>query len=173
MPQGSTAPNMQTASGPHVHMNGRVYDPALGRFLSVDPVYQAPTNMQSLNPYSYVMNNPLSLVDPSGYEAGDAQAPCGGSDKCPDKNARNSSSTTTVVLAHARQDVTGSHIANTVTVTATVSTGNGATAGGGEGTSDTGATQRQDSTTIAARGQDKPVTASSPTINFKEGVNKD
>lgn len=49
------------------HANGRVYDPALGRFLSVDPVFQAPTNAQSLNPYSYVMNNPLSLVDPSGY----------------------------------------------------------------------------------------------------------
>ena len=50
-----------------IHMNGRVYDPSLGRFLSVDPVYQFPTNMQSLNPYSYVLNNPLSLTDPSGY----------------------------------------------------------------------------------------------------------
>lgn len=48
-------------------MNGRVYDPTLGRFLSVDPVFQFPTNTQSLNPYSYVMNNPLSLTDPSGY----------------------------------------------------------------------------------------------------------
>lgn len=48
-------------------MNGRVYDPALGRFLSVDPVFAFPTNMQSLNPYSYVLNNPLSLTDPSGY----------------------------------------------------------------------------------------------------------
>ncbi|HEX7966330.1 MAG TPA: RHS repeat-associated core domain-containing protein [Gammaproteobacteria bacterium] len=50
-----------------VHMQGRVYDPKLGRFMSVDPVFQAPTNTQSVNPYSYVMNNPLSLVDPSGY----------------------------------------------------------------------------------------------------------
>jgi hypothetical protein len=48
-------------------MGGRVYDPAVGRFLSVDPAYQAPRNSQSVNPYSYVMNNPLSLVDPSGY----------------------------------------------------------------------------------------------------------
>lgn len=48
-------------------MNGRVYDPTLGRFLSVDPVFQFPTNAQSLNPYSYVLNNPLSLTDPSGY----------------------------------------------------------------------------------------------------------
>lgn len=52
-----------------IHMNGRVYDPVLGRFLSVDPVFQFPTNMQSLNPYSYVLNNPLSLTDPTGYFA--------------------------------------------------------------------------------------------------------
>jgi RHS repeat-associated protein len=50
-----------------VHMNGRVYDPRLGRFLSVDPVFQFPENPQSLNPYSYVLNNPLSYTDPTGY----------------------------------------------------------------------------------------------------------
>ncbi len=50
-----------------VHMNGRVYDPTIGRFLSADPVVQAPLMSQSLNRYSYVVNNPLSLVDPSGY----------------------------------------------------------------------------------------------------------
>jgi len=48
-------------------MNGRIYDPNLGRFLSADPLIQAPYNSQSYNRYSYVMNNPLSLVDPSGY----------------------------------------------------------------------------------------------------------
>jgi RHS repeat-associated protein len=32
-------------------MNGRVYDPALGRFLSVDPFIQSPGDSQSLNPY--------------------------------------------------------------------------------------------------------------------------
>ncbi|GGZ77468.1 hypothetical protein GCM10011274_39440 [Paraglaciecola chathamensis] len=50
-----------------IHMNGRVYDYNLGRFLSVDPLVQAPTNSQSLNPYSYIMNNPLSGTDPTGY----------------------------------------------------------------------------------------------------------
>ena len=50
-----------------VHMNGRVYDPDLGRFLSPDPYIQNPKNLQSYNRYSYVMNNPLSYVDPSGY----------------------------------------------------------------------------------------------------------
>jgi RHS repeat-associated protein len=50
-----------------VHMNGRVYDPVIGRFISADPFVQDPENMQSLNRYSYVNNNPLSYVDPSGY----------------------------------------------------------------------------------------------------------
>jgi hypothetical protein len=48
-------------------MNGRVYDYNVGRFLSVDPVIVDPTNTQAINPYSYVMNNPLSYTDPSGY----------------------------------------------------------------------------------------------------------
>jgi hypothetical protein len=48
-------------------MNGRGYDYNLGRFLSVDPIIQSPGNSQSLNPYSYIMNNPLAGTDPSGY----------------------------------------------------------------------------------------------------------
>lgn len=49
-------------------MNGRVYDPKLGRFMSADPVWTGDlTDPQSLNPYSYVSNNPLTLVDPSGF----------------------------------------------------------------------------------------------------------
>ncbi len=47
-------------------MNGRVYDPTLGRFLSADPIVQSQFNPQSLNRYSYVLNNPLSYTDPSG-----------------------------------------------------------------------------------------------------------
>jgi RHS repeat-associated protein len=50
-----------------VHMNGRVYDPQLGRFLSADPVVQDATDLQAYNHYAYVRNNPLSLLDPSGF----------------------------------------------------------------------------------------------------------
>ncbi|MGL6162242.1 RHS repeat-associated core domain-containing protein [Microbulbifer sp.] len=50
-----------------IHMNGRAYDYNLGRFLSVDPIIQSPGNSQSLNPYSYILNNPLAGRDPSGY----------------------------------------------------------------------------------------------------------
>lgn len=48
-------------------MNGRIYDPTLGRFLQADPHIQAPTNTQNYNRYSYVLNNPMSYTDPSGY----------------------------------------------------------------------------------------------------------
>ncbi|CAC9559628.1 hypothetical protein [uncultured Gammaproteobacteria bacterium] len=50
-----------------IHMNGRVYDPSIGRFLSADPNIQAPYSTQSYNRYSYVINNPLKYNDPSGY----------------------------------------------------------------------------------------------------------
>jgi RHS repeat-associated protein len=50
-----------------VNMNGRMYDPVLGRFLSPDPYMQAPDFTQGLNRYIYCLNNPLSLIDPSGY----------------------------------------------------------------------------------------------------------
>ncbi|MEC4091889.1 RHS repeat-associated core domain-containing protein, partial [Pseudoalteromonas rubra] len=52
-----------------IHMNGRVYDYNLGRFMSVDPVIQSPGNSQSINPYSYIMNNPLGGTDPTGYSS--------------------------------------------------------------------------------------------------------
>lgn len=50
-----------------INMNGRVYDPLIGRFLTADPHIQAPDDLQSFNRYSYVKNNPLAYTDPSGY----------------------------------------------------------------------------------------------------------
>jgi len=64
-----------------IHMNGRGFDPLLGRFLSVDPFIQSPTNTQSINPYSYIFNNPLSGTDPTGYAciaAAQSNGSCGG-----------------------------------------------------------------------------------------------
>ncbi|WP_444925245.1 RHS repeat-associated core domain-containing protein [Microbulbifer sp. CnH-101-F] len=54
-----------------IHMNGRAYDYNLGRFLSVDPIIVQPGDSQALNPYSYILNNPLAGTDPSGYAPGD------------------------------------------------------------------------------------------------------
>ena len=50
-----------------IHMNGRLYDPVLARFISADPTIQDASDGQSFNRYSYVGNNPLSYTDPSGY----------------------------------------------------------------------------------------------------------
>ena len=50
-----------------VHMNARVYDPKLGRFLSPDPFIQFPESTQGFNRYTYTLNNPLSFTDPTGY----------------------------------------------------------------------------------------------------------
>ena len=52
-----------------VHMQGRVYDPAIGRFLSVDPVVRDVAAPQSWNGYGYVEGRVLSATDPTGYEA--------------------------------------------------------------------------------------------------------
>jgi hypothetical protein len=49
-------------------MNGRMYDPLLGRMLSPDPELQAPGDLQDYNRYSYVLNNPLRYTDPTGYD---------------------------------------------------------------------------------------------------------
>lgn len=49
-----------------INMNGRMYDPLQGRFLSPDPFVQAPQNPQNYNRYSYCLNNPLKYTDPSG-----------------------------------------------------------------------------------------------------------
>ncbi|MYK28567.1 MAG: RHS repeat-associated core domain-containing protein, partial [Gammaproteobacteria bacterium] len=64
--RGFTGHEMLDAVGA-VHMNGRLYDPHLGRFLRADPFVQFPANLQSHNRYSYALNNPLAYTDPSGY----------------------------------------------------------------------------------------------------------
>jgi len=50
-----------------IHMNARVYDSDIGRFLSADTVIQDPHDSQAYNRYSYVRNNPLVFTDPSGH----------------------------------------------------------------------------------------------------------
>ncbi|MCP4160871.1 MAG: hypothetical protein GY760_12435 [Deltaproteobacteria bacterium] len=50
-----------------IHMNGRVYDPEIGRFLSPDVYIQSTYSTQSYNRYTYVHNNPLKYKDPTGH----------------------------------------------------------------------------------------------------------
>ena len=53
-----------------IDMNGRMYDPLLGRFLSPDPYVQMPDYSQNFNRYAYCLNNPLIYTDPSGEAFG-------------------------------------------------------------------------------------------------------
>lgn len=50
-----------------MHYGARLYDPALGRFISPDPIVPDPANPQVLNRYAYVANNPVNYTDPTGH----------------------------------------------------------------------------------------------------------
>lgn len=50
-----------------INMNGRIYDPIIGRFTSPDPYIQDALDLQAYNRYAYVQNNPIMFTDPSGY----------------------------------------------------------------------------------------------------------
>lgn len=65
-PRGFTGHEMLDDLG-LVHMNGRIYDPLIGRMLSADLFVTFPSSLQSYNRYSYVDNRPLTATDPSGF----------------------------------------------------------------------------------------------------------
>lgn len=76
---GSTPNPFRYLGGFGVYDNGdgtlfarkRYYHPDLGRFLSRDPLFGSPQNGQSLNRYVYALNNPISLLDVSGFSQQD------------------------------------------------------------------------------------------------------
>jgi len=49
-----------------IHMNGRLYDPKLHRFMQPDNFVQDSYNTQNYNRYGYCWNNPLRYTDVSG-----------------------------------------------------------------------------------------------------------
>ena len=53
-----------------INMNGRMYDPMMSSFLSVDRFVQSFDNSQSFNRYAYCLYNPLRYVDPTGWRPG-------------------------------------------------------------------------------------------------------
>ena len=81
-------------------MNGRVYDYNLARFTSVDPFVHG--GSQGINPYSYILNNPLAGTDPTAYTP----------------EAANTESERKLVAT-----TTGSRIKRTLTVTVSESSG--------------------------------------------------
>ncbi|MFI1017802.1 polymorphic toxin-type HINT domain-containing protein [Streptomyces sp. NPDC020965] len=70
------------------HVSAREYDPALGQFISVDPLLETDRH-QSLNGYAYGHNSPVTNSDPSGL--GVPECHSGVFDKCnngtPTKNS--------------------------------------------------------------------------------------
>ena len=50
------------------YYGARYYDPVIGRFITDDPLEGSPRTPQSLNPYAYVLNNPLRYSDPTGAQ---------------------------------------------------------------------------------------------------------
>jgi RHS repeat-associated protein len=61
------------------HVGARQYDPLIGQFISVDPILELDKH-QTLNGYSYAVQNPATHSDPSGMALA-----CGkGGDPCPD-----------------------------------------------------------------------------------------
>ncbi len=57
------------------HFADRYYDPTFSRFIGPDPFVFRVTVPQELNRYSYVRNNPVNRMDPTGFEDGDAGGP--------------------------------------------------------------------------------------------------
>ncbi|MFF9601688.1 polymorphic toxin-type HINT domain-containing protein [Streptomyces sp. NPDC014684] len=58
----------QDTSTGYTDIGARKYDPALGRFISVDPVLEA-TSPQQLGGYTYAADNPVTNSDPTGLES--------------------------------------------------------------------------------------------------------
>jgi RHS repeat-associated protein len=52
-----------------IYLGARYYDPRLGRFISADPATPVSDSSQSINPYAYAENNPVSFTDPTGMQA--------------------------------------------------------------------------------------------------------
>jgi RHS repeat-associated protein len=60
--------NSVSVSNWHYIHGGSSSYPQIGRFLSADTMIPDPFDSQSFNRYSYVLNNPLKYVDPTGHE---------------------------------------------------------------------------------------------------------
>jgi RHS repeat-associated protein len=72
LPYRYTGQREETALGLYDY-GARWYDPSIGRFIQADTIVPQPGNPQSLNRYSYALNNPMRYTDPTGMIAEDEQ----------------------------------------------------------------------------------------------------
>ncbi|VEN72620.1 conserved membrane hypothetical protein [Candidatus Desulfarcum epimagneticum] len=61
-----TDQELDTSTGLY-NYDARLYDPVIGRFVTPDTIVPDVYNPQSLNRYSYCLNNPLIYTDPDGH----------------------------------------------------------------------------------------------------------
>jgi RHS repeat-associated protein len=66
-----TGQQILPSTGGLMYYGARMYDPAIGRFISADTIVPQPGNPQTLNRYAYCLGNPLKFNDPSGHWIGD------------------------------------------------------------------------------------------------------
>ena len=64
---GFTGQRLDRSAGELMYYGARYYLPSLRRFIAADTVVPGHEPSQALNRYSYVLNNPLKLVDPTGH----------------------------------------------------------------------------------------------------------
>jgi RHS repeat-associated protein len=98
----------------------RLYDPEIGRFISPDSIVPNPGDPQSLNRYSYVLNNPMRFTDPTGHCGCDANY-----GPCPPCDSGSSSSSEVVWYDPSTWFGSGSSGGNSGGSTGTVGNGSG------------------------------------------------
>ena len=158
----------KASSGRLVHMNGRMYDYNVGRFMGVDPFIQFPLNSQSLNPYSYILNNPLSGTDPTGYASCSADASAG---ECAAAAGSGGTAKVTSQAEGSRIKTTVGSVTNNGNGTATVTAKGGGSqtvslSGASTGQGTMGASSRQNQT---ASPSEKNATANASASNSQGG----
>jgi RHS repeat-associated protein len=64
---GYTGQRRDAGAGGLMYYGARYYLPGIQHFISADTIVPEPANPQAFNRYSYVLNRPISMVDPSGH----------------------------------------------------------------------------------------------------------
>lgn len=64
------------------YMQQRYYDPAIGRFLIVDPIPADPNSGEHFNLYRYANNNPYRFTDPDGRQSAEDKTKLEGCQEC-------------------------------------------------------------------------------------------
>jgi len=64
---GYTGQKHDLSTGGLMYYGARYYLPELGRFISADTIVPSTSNPQALNRYTYVLNSPINMVDPTGH----------------------------------------------------------------------------------------------------------